>query len=244
MNHKYLLSILTIAASFLTSPVDAQTNEQFGSAYPDKRRWAYGARLGWNFAMMSLDPKPSEDAQMGGLFGLSGGLEVRYSLLANLHLDGQLLYTTRNSRWEGTQFFEYASTVYLRYIDLPIYLQWYPMRGASQWRELPTLGLEPFIFAGPQISYLTFASHVVDFMGNGYYPDAGPNIADQLNPIEISAVGGGGLRWHLGQRYSVSAEGSLHVGLTDVNDSYTYGGQNYIGKNIEARWQFGVLLRP
>lgn len=144
---------------------------------------------------------------------LPGELEGRTGFTIGLALDAgkaplgigiEALYAKR-----GLESSSPADSRKLNYIDVPAYLR----------VAIPVTGIQPFAYAGPQISF-----EIACDTDEGDCPENDPGVGERP-ATTFAAVFGGGLRF--GERSAFSVEARYMYGLTDlklntVTDSDSY----------------------
>ena len=95
------------------------------------------------------------------------------------------------------------------YVDVPAYLR----------VTLPTPGLKPFAYAGPQVSF-----EVRCRAGDSPCPDNGPS-GQPRKKTEFAGIIGGGVR--IGERGAFTLEGRYIYGLTDLKLSTVTSSESY-----------------
>jgi hypothetical protein len=144
--------------------------------------------------------------ELGDRTGFAVGLSVasRPTSLFGLGVEGLYAQRGANSANNTTCF-------KLDYVDVPLYLR----------AMIPASGLQPFAYAGPQVSFEVRCRSV-----NGQdCPDTGrPDVT-------YAGVIGAGLR--LGQETGLSVEGRYVYGLSDLNLSTVTNDESYQNRSFQ-----------
>lgn len=135
--------------------------------------------------------------------GLAGGLYLGFGGAVGFGIEG--LYAQRGA--ESDEAIATAETR-LDYLDIPGYLK----------IQLPTPGIKPFIYAGPQISYEVKCR-------TGVGGDCAPYNTSDHKRWDFAGIIGAGIR--IGGGLGLGIEGRYIYGLTDLNLSTVTSSSSY-----------------
>lgn len=140
--------------------------------------------------------------------GLAGGLYLGFGGVVGFGIEG--LYAQRGA--ESDQSIATAETR-LDYLDVPVYLK----------VKLPTPGIKPFIYAGPQISYEVKCR-------TGVGGDCAAYSSSDHKRWDYAGIIGAGIR--IGAGIGLGIEGRYVYGLTDLKLSTVTSGSSYKNRSF------------
>lgn len=181
----------------------------------------FGIKGGLNLADTDQDVAELEEMLSGTDFERNiystfhVGLVVEYSLSPTFSVVLNALYNNKGTEFQGVQVEDYVGLIdyniseKFEYLSFPLLAKY--RFGSAQVR--------PYLFLGPEISYLLSAENVVnvEVMVVGEVFDTTMTISDELEALEV------GLNAGLGVEFPVSSfkaffEASYGLGLTNVNN--------------------------
>ena len=161
------------------------------AAVPATAQTEVGVKVGMTFG--DISNKGLLPGSLDTRSGVAGGLHLGFrSGVVGFGIEG--LYAQRGLK--SDQSLATAKTR-LDYIDIPVYLK----------VNVPTSGIRPYIYAGPQVSFEVRCNR-----SNGESCD--PDASDERKQTTYAGVIGAGLR--LGGSLGLSLEGRYVYGLTDL----------------------------
>lgn len=175
---KSLLILFAVCLSWISFTSQAVAQDRF----------SLGPRFGINFGNATgIDDSESAN-------GIAVGLTSTYSINENTGITVDLLYSEHG--WEQPVSSEYD----LRYLDLPIYFNYFFGELGDRFRPKVYIGLVP------------------QFLLNGEVDDTEIN-KDFFNKFLVSASGGLGFNYRVGERIWLNTDLRSYIGLSDIRDS-------------------------
>ncbi|MGQ0721364.1 MAG: porin family protein [Candidatus Eiseniibacteriota bacterium] len=161
------------------------------------RAYHFGLRGGMNISNMSVDPQDLEDD--GSLKSFAAGAWWGLPLTRRLTLQAEALYSVKGDAESADG---YTASTHMTYIDVPVVAKIGFLHGAP---------FRPSLFLGPELSVNLSASSKLEGEGNTIDVD----VKDQVNPVDVGLVVGGGVDFPLGGR-SYGVELRYSKGLSNA----------------------------
>jgi hypothetical protein len=175
---KSLLILLAVCLSWISFSGQAFAQDRF----------SLGPRFGINFGNVTGVDESSSAS------GLVAGLTSTYSINENTGISVDLLYSEHG--WEQPISAEYD----LRYLDIPIYFNYFFGELGERFRPKVYLGFVPQLLLNGEVNDTELEK-------------------DQLNSFLLSLSGGLGFNYRVGERIWLNTDLRSYIGLSDIRDS-------------------------
>ncbi len=185
-----------------------------------------GIKGGINFAKSARDvaPKP-DDISPRTVFGFGGILEIGIS--DPIYLQVEPRYIEKGAKWKFTfwffEVFEVISNVKLAYFEIPISVK----------AKFNAGNIQPYLFAGPTLSFLSSAK--VDYESQSQ--KGTEDIKDDTEPREYSIDFGAGIAYEIAPKAFITGDIRYTLGLSRINNKSTIevGGLTITLRDVKSR---------
>ncbi|MBS7232213.1 PorT family protein [Flavobacterium psychroterrae] len=178
-------SMLMICTLFLSVTITAQN-----------QKVKIGLKAGLNISNLAID---ESELNSSGKTGFTAGIMVEIPIVKNFSLQPEVLYSQQGTK---SSFFDpdvtnsnYKSTIDLNYLNIPVMLKYYVLKGLS-------------VQAGPQIGILLKANNKYQDNFLGYENQESFNLKDYSSGIDTSVNFGLGYqfkdKFYTDLRYNIS----------------------------------------
>jgi opacity protein-like surface antigen len=181
MKRVMLVALLVLCVGTLVGVGSAQT------------KFSLGVNVGPNFANLKTDPDLSWDSRFGFIIGADA--EFMFSDMWGLQAGVE--YIMKGAEYT---FLNETVTIKLSDISIPIYVKVkFPLDGSA---------FKPFLFAGPQIGFITSA----EIEGGGTTQD----VKDQFESMDFALDFGAGGQYALNPKTAIFASLGYSLGLVNI----------------------------
>ncbi|MBZ4037553.1 PorT family protein [Flavobacterium sp. 17A] len=179
-----------------------------GVVMAQEKKFKFGAKAGLNISSLTFD---ESELNSSSKTGFTAGLMAEISLAKNFAIQPEILYSQQGMKISYSdaevENSHYKSTIELNYLNIPVMLKYYVLKGLS-------------VQAGPQIGILLKSNNKSQDNFLGYENKDNYNLSDYANGVDTSVNFGLGYqfknKFYADARYNISYSDIFK----DANDTY------------------------
>lgn len=179
-----------------------------GVVMAQEKKFKFGAKAGLNISSLTFD---ESELNSSSKTGFTAGLMAEISLAKNFSIQPEILYSQQGMKISYSdaevENSHYKSTIELNYLNIPVMLKYYVLKGLS-------------VQAGPQIGILLKSNNKSEDNFLGYQNKDNYNLSEFANGVDTSV--NFGLGYQLKNKFYADARYNISYSdiFKDANDTY------------------------